>query len=228
MRRFEYRYFNGVRWTSDVAVNGQRYVDTPLAQVEPGIATKRPERGKSIASFVLAISAVFVGWIPFIFVLAAGAAIAAIVFGVLGLRAAKRHDGNGRRFALAGLALSPFALAVCVGGLFFTRSVVREFRDFAEPGPNELVVDRPCVVANGEATLNGRIHNLDARAHAYRIVVDFDDGNGDRKLATARVRGVEPGATADWTASAPIKGNAAKCNVSDVSGPLPFGGDGQD
>ena len=82
------------------------------------------------------------GWVPFVFVLAAGAAVAAIVFGFLGLKAARRNDGYGRGFAVTGLVLSPFALAVCVGGFFFTRAVVREFRDFIEPGPHELFVER--------------------------------------------------------------------------------------
>ena len=152
MGRFEFRYFNGVQWTSDVSVNGQRYVDAPIAQIVPQVvpymARKKPPRGKAIAAFVLGISALVVGWIPFVFALAAGAAICAIVFGVLGLQAARVHDGYGRGFAVAGLALSPFALAVCVGGFFFTQSVVREIRGFTDPGPNELFVEQPCVVAN--------------------------------------------------------------------------------
>ncbi|MEO7372105.1 MAG: DUF4190 domain-containing protein, partial [Ilumatobacteraceae bacterium] len=116
MGRFEYRYFNGVQWTSDVAVNGQRYVDSPPEQLVPRLQPSTPSRGMAIASFVTALSAVMLGWVPFIFILAACAAVAAIVFGVLGLRSARRNDGRGRRFAVAGLALSPLALGVCVGG----------------------------------------------------------------------------------------------------------------
>lgn len=225
--RFEYRYFNGEQWTSDVSINGQRYVDAPIAQFvpqfAPHMASKNPPRGKAIAAFVLGISALFVGWIPFVFVLATGAAIAAIVLGVLGLQAARRQDGFGRGFAVAGLALSPFALAACVVGFFFTQSIVREVRDFADPGPNELIVEPPCIVINGTASLHGRIHNLDGRAHDYRIVVDFDDGTGFARAGTAVVHDVQPDATAVWTASARVNGAAAECNVSNVFGPIPFG-----
>jgi hypothetical protein len=226
MGRFEYRYFNGVQWTSDVSVNGQRYVDAPIAQVVPQVAPhvviKNPPRGKAIAAFVLAISALFVGWIPFVFVLATGAAICAIVFGVLGLKAARLQDGFGRGFAVAGLALSPFALAVCVGGFFFTLAVVREVRGFADPGPNELFIEPPCVVSNGTATLHGRIHNLDGSVHDYRIIVHFDDGTIDT-VGDAVVTEVQPDATAVWTASAPVNGSSAECNVTNVFGPIPFG-----
>jgi Protein of unknown function (DUF2510) len=224
MGRFEYRYFNGVQWTSDVSVNGQRYVDAPIAQFVPQIAIKNPPRGKAIAAFVLAISALFVGWIPFVFVLATGAAICAIVFGVLGLKAARLQDGFGRGFAVAGLALSPFALAVCVGGFFFTQAVVREVRGFTDPGPNELFIEPPCVVSNGTATLHGRIHNLDGTVHDYRIIVHFDDGINDT-VGNAVVSEVQPDATAVWAASAPVSGTSAECNVTNVFGPIPFGVD---
>ena len=226
MGRFEYRYFNGVQWTSDVSINGQRYVDAPIAQFVPQIAPrptiKNPPRGKAIAAFVLAISALFVGWIPFVFALATGAAICAIVFGVHGLKAARLQDGWGRGFAVAGLALSPFALAVCVGGFFFTQAVVREVRGFTDPGPNELFIEPPCVVSNGAATLHGRIHNLDGTVHDYRIIVHFDDGT-NVAVGDANVHDVQPGATAVWTASALVNGTSAECNVTNVSGPLPFG-----
>ena len=96
--RFEYRYFNGVQWTSDVSVNGRRYVDTPMAQ--PILPAPMPprHRGKAIASMVMGISAVALGWVPFVFVLAAAAAVAAIVFGVLGLKSARLNDGYGHEF----------------------------------------------------------------------------------------------------------------------------------
>jgi hypothetical protein len=225
MGRFEYRYFNGVQWTSDVSVNGQRYVDAPINQIVPQIvprlAKKNPPRGKAIAAFVLGMSALFVGWIPFVFVLATGAAICAIVFGVLGLKAARLQDGYGRGFAIAGLALSPFALAACVGGFFFTQAVVREVRGFTDPGPNEVFIEPPCVVSNGAATLHGRIHNLDGRVHDYRIIVHFDDGTIDA-VGSAVVNDVQPDASAVWTASALVDGTSAECDVTNVFGPIPF------
>jgi hypothetical protein len=223
MGRFEYRYFNGVQWTSDVSVNGQRYVDSPIAQIMPQVQGPRRPRGMAIASFVTAAAAVAVGWVPFVFVLAAGAAIVAIVFGILGLKTARQHDGHGRSFAVAGLALSPVALAVCVGGFFFTKALVRELREYAEPGPHELIVDQPCTLDQGTVTFAGSIRNLDDRAHDYRIVVDFI-GIGEHVVAsdTVAVADVGAGQTAPWSSSVPFDESSVECAVTDVFGPPPF------
>lgn len=225
--RFEYRYFNGVQWTSDVAINGQRYVDSPIQQLMPQLKSPRPSRGMAITSFVAGIAGVVIGWVPFVFVLGACAAIAAIVFGILGLNAARRHDGHGRGFAVAGLALSPFALAVCLGGFYFTRAVVREFRDFVEPGPHELFVEQPCTFEGGRVTLRGTIRNLDDHEHDYRIFVDFSSALDVTKSSMVPVRDVGPSDTASWSSSADIAGNSIKCEVTGVFGPLPFDVDTQ-
>ena len=225
--RFEYRYFNGVDWTSDVAVNGQRYIDAPVNRGGPTVPPRKPPRGMAITAFVLGLCGIVFGWVPFIFVIATAAAVGAIVFGILGLRSARRHDGYGRRFAIAGLVLSPFALAVCVGGFFITRTVVREFRAFIEPGPIELTTQQPCAVTDGRATLRGTIHNLDDRNHDYRIAVDFTGDNGDSAKNTVLVSGVAANATASWSASALIAGSSVTCKVADVFGPAPFDFDNQ-
>jgi hypothetical protein len=219
--RFEYRYFNGVQWTSDVSINGQRYVDAPVAHLTQQ-PPKRPPRGMAIASMILGISAVVLGWVPFVFVIAAGAAIAGLVLGILGMQNARRNEGYGRGFAVTGLVLAPIALVVCVGGFFLTRAVIREFRDFIEPGPHELVVEQPCTLENGLATVNGTIRNTDDREHDYRIFVDFDDGD-DTKSSTVPVRDVAPGQTVPWTSSVTFSGDTVECTVSDVFGPAPFG-----
>lgn len=211
-----------MQWTSDVAVNGQRYIDSPIESFGPRIPAKKPSRAFAITSLVTGISAVALGWIPFVFVVATLAAIATIVFGFLGLNAARRNDGYGRGFAVTGLVLSPFALAVCVGGFFFTRAVVREFRDFVEPGPHELVVERPCILEGGLATLNGTIHNLDDHDHDYRITVEFTSPQGEFESTTARVSNVGADETSSWSASAEIVADTVSCEVTDVSGPLPF------
>ena len=222
LRRFEYRYFNGVQWTSDVSINGHRYVDSPNGQGGPQQQhDRRGSRGFAVASFVTGLCGLVFGWIPFVFVVATAAALAAIVFGIVGLNAATRQDGHGRGFAVAGLTLAPFALAACVGGFFFTRAVVREVRAFVDPGPHELVVDQPCTYTGGRATLNGTIHNLDDGNHDYRIVVDFE-GAGDSTSATGAVSDVAPGATAPWSVSADVASGPVTCKVTDVFGPLPF------
>ncbi|MGZ4699878.1 MAG: DUF4190 domain-containing protein [Ilumatobacteraceae bacterium] len=219
--RFEYRYFNGVQWTSDVAVDGQRYVDSIVDRPAPQGSPARGPRGMAIASFVTGLAGVVLGWVPFIFALAACAAITAIVFGILGLKTSRRHDDYGRGFAVAGLALAPIALVVCVGGFFFTRVVLRELRDFVEPGPHEVFVSQPCTIAGGRASIHGTIHNLDDRDHDYRIVVEFSTSS-ETKSSTAAVRNVAADATAPWSTSIDIAGNTVTCKVTDVFGPMPF------
>jgi Protein of unknown function (DUF2510) len=218
--RFEYRYFNGVQWTSDVAIDGQRYV-SPIDQVVGQPQTPARPRGKAITAMVTGISAVALGWVPFVFVFAAGAAIVAAVFGILGLKTAKQHDGYGRGFALVGLALSPIGLAVCVGGFFFTKAVVREFRDFVEPGPHELFVEQPCTLDDGQATFNGTIRNLDDHDHDYRIFVEFS-GPDDDESSTVSIHDVAAGETAPWSSSVNFNDSSVECEVTDVFGPIPF------
>jgi hypothetical protein len=224
--RFDYRYFNGVQWTSDVAVNGHRFVDAPVASGLPSVPERRPPRGMAITAFVLALCGVVLGWIPFIFIFATGAAIGAIVFGILGLRSARRHDGRGRGFSITALVLSPFALAVCVGGFFITRSVVREFRAYLDPGPHEVVTES-CTLTDGRATLHATIHNLDDHVHDYRIEVTFTGNDGDSGDDTVTVDNVGPDATSQWTAGSELAGSSVTCKVTDVFGPLPFEFDNQ-
>lgn len=226
--RFEYRYFNGEQWTSDVAVNGQRYVDTSPQPVPPGsqihqeLLPHHPPRGMAIAAFVTGVVGVVTGWVPFVFVLAAASAILALVFGVIGLKTSRRHDGYGRGFAITGIVLAPVGLAVCVGGLFFTLYVLDEFRDFIEPGPHELTVDQPCTVTGGRATLRGSIRNLDDHQHDYRIEVEFTSTTDDTEVTTVALLDVAADETAPWSASASIDGASIQCRVRDVFGPLPF------
>jgi hypothetical protein len=230
--RFEYRYFNGVQWMPDVAANGQRYVDVPMDQVRMAQVTVRPSparrpRGMAITSFITAMAAVLLGWVPFVFALAAAAAIAAFVFGALGLRTALQHDGYGRGFAITGLLLSPVALAVCVGGFFFTKAVLHELHDFVKPGPHQVIIEQPCTVDNGRATARGSIHNLDDQTHAYRIVVDFTPPGDGPTSATARVKDVRAGATSPWSTSTAVSGTSVTCKVAKVFGPFPFDLDNQ-
>jgi hypothetical protein len=219
--KFEFRYFNGEQWTSDVAVDGRRYVDsasTPPAQ--QGGPSNRP-RGMAVAAFVTGLAGVVAGWVPFLFVLAACSAVVAVVFGIIGLKTSRRNDGYGRRFAVAGLVLAPIALAMCVGGFFFTKAVLHEIRNFVDPGPNELVV-QSCTSDGSTATIHGTIRNDDDHPHDYRIVVEFDNGSSTTN-ATVAVPVVTAGVTRPWLATADLPGNSITCKVRDVFGPLPFG-----
>ncbi len=222
--RFEFRYFNGVQWTSDVSLNGQRYVDAPI---QPQLAQPHRSRAMAVTAFVAGAIGLLLGWVPFVFVLAACAAVAAIVFGILGLKAARRQDGYGRGFAVAGLVLAPLAIGACVVGLALTRSVVHEFNKFIDPGPHQLTEDQPCVVAAGRATLRGTIRNLDTRRHDYRLVVEFRGTSPQPVTTTVLVRGVDAGSNAPWESSASVDSTAVTCKVTGVFGPLPFGAEPQ-
>ena len=104
--RFEYRYHNGAVWTSDVASNGQRYVDPvapgggpPIPRSVPpdhlGAANGSTSRnGIAVAAMVCGIVSVVLGWIPVLFAVGAVLAVLAIIFGIVGLRRART---SGRR-----------------------------------------------------------------------------------------------------------------------------------
>ena len=128
---------------------------------------KRPPRGMAIASFITGIAAVALGWIPFIFIIrrGRGSRRARVRHPRVAQRSPPRRPGRG--FAVTGLVLAPVALVVCVGGFFFTRAVVREFRDFIEPGPHELVVEQPCTL--DERTSHGQRHDSQPRRPPARL-----------------------------------------------------------
>jgi hypothetical protein len=121
--------------------------------------------------------------------------------------------------------LAPIALAVCVGGFFFTRAFLRELRDYIDPGPHQLQVDGRCELNAGVAALQGTITNTDDHDHDYRIVVRFTSPADSQREAVG-VRDVRAGATAHWRVTTAIEGTPVACAVDDVYGPFPFDVDG--
>lgn len=213
--RFEFRYFNGQRWTSDVATDGRRLVDGGAP------APHRPGRGPAVASLVIALCSLATAWVPFLFVLAAAGAVTAFV---LGLRARRRLSGaNGSGLATAGIVLAPVALALCTVGAVLTVMVVREVDRYLSPGRHELVADLPCTVAGGTARLTGTIRNLEADTRTYRITVEaLDDGRVVERVRVT-VEDVGAGATEGWVAELPVEAADVTCRVREVRGPSPFG-----
>jgi hypothetical protein len=243
-RRFEFRYFNGSRWTADVSVHGNRQIDNggPISPQPAAYLTswgpaapidRPPGRGFAIASFVLALASIVIGWIPFLFVIAVGAAITALVFAVIGIRRARAAGGRGMGFAVTGAILTPIALGVCVVGFWFTRVVMEEVGEFVDPGTYQLAEDQPCTVVDGVATLTGTITNRDRRTRSYTLTVAFTDnspGSSPRRIDTDTVNVDElaPGATASWEAVRLVgDANLVACEVTAVYGPAPFGLDEQ-
>jgi hypothetical protein len=249
-RRFELRYFNGQRWTGDVSTHGNRMID-PVAAMAPaapfaapysvggrtpaieqgwtqpwsgGYAqAPKPKRGKAIAAFVLAVSAAATGWFPFVFALAAIAAGLALIFGFGGLREAKAQDGAGHGFAVAALIISPIALAICVGGFFFTRFVVHEINLYDHPG--EYTLPAPAATTNATTTTcAGTIRNDSTDTRSYELTISY--GQDGVKLASdiVDVSDVGPGDVANWSDAERItQSGTITCSVTTVRGPAPFG-----
>ena len=229
--RYEFRFFNGERWTSDVSVHGQRFIDpagAPLAQTGRaslgGSAVLSPRRGFALASFWVGLGSFVLGWVPFVFVLGVAGAVTSIVFGVIALRRAHRATGRGAGFAFAGIVLAIATFGAAIAGFFFTRSVIREFDNFVDPGPNRTQIDG-CIANGGLVTVDGSITNLDDVRHDYSITVRYRVDGDIVATDVADVQQVDAGETGTFHVTEFISDTTAavECTVDSVSGPLPFG-----
>jgi Protein of unknown function (DUF2510) len=239
--RYEFRYFNGQRWTSDVAVDGQRYVDqTPLADPvapgpaappsgpaaiavvphPPGVSAAAPGNAMAILSFLFGLGAVALGWTPFLFVIGAGLGVAALVLGIVVLRR-RPTVRKTRGFAIAGVTLAPIGLALCAVGIILTGVTLREFDDYSNPGPLDVEVTS-CTLDAGMATMAGTIENEDDRVRSYVIRIEFLDGIRGVERDGVAVDEVSPGATTEWSTQQFVGDVDLDCRVRGVNGPYPF------
>ncbi len=230
--RFEFRYFNGERWTADVSLHGQRYVDP--AGVAPPAATGFPagawapapidpthRKGFAITSFVLGLGALATGWIPFVFVLGAVSGIVAIVLGIVALRRIARSQAGGRSFAIIGILLSVLAFGACVVGFNLTRHLWEQITEFVDPGPNTTTITS-CTRSGNQVTVDGRITNLDTVTHDYLVNISYVRDGSTLDTDSVSVDGVEPGKSAPFHAFAFISESPVSCEVDSVTGPAPF------
>ena len=235
--RFEFRYHNGVSWTGDVSVDGNRFLDplrAPTSGPQPPPFAGVPFHessgtGKAKAAFVLALCSFLVGWVPFLCVLAAIAAILALIFGVGVLRRHRREqraitDRPGRGYAIAGLAIAPIGLFVSGVGVWLTVLTLREVQSFTEVG-RYTTTDVACNVDSSLATYRGTITNESSKIRSYEVTVEFlRPGTSVRRyIASTSVDDVAPGATAPVIVNEVVSDEELDCNVVSVSGPLPFG-----
>jgi hypothetical protein len=99
------------------APNGQPpYGQAPYGQAPYGYAAAPGQfanvtNGLATTALVLGIIAVVLSWVPFFDALIF---IPGIVFGIIGISAAKKRGGIGRTIAVVGLCLSVAAAAICI------------------------------------------------------------------------------------------------------------------
>lgn len=230
--RFEFRYFNGERWTADVARQGVRYIDPiePAPATFPTTFNAPPSRGLAVTALVFALCSIAIAWLPFLFVIGAAGAITAFILGVIVMRRSARHNNAGQPVAIGqGMAISAIciavgAMALCIVGFQLTRIVLREVDKLVNPGPHEVQIDR-CETENGHVIAEGSIRNTDIEMHTYTITIAYRL-DGDRwETDTVRVPNVAAGNRADFaTASDSVDFSAAKvtCTIDSVYGPAPF------
>lgn len=235
--RFEFRCHNGVSWTGDVSVDGNRFLDSLRAPV-PGFAshdapmganTGNPGTVKAKAAFILGICSFLVGWVPFLCLFAAAAAVLAIVFGIGVLHRQRREhrdptDRPGRGYAVAGLAIAPLGLLVSGVGVWLSVLTLHAVQNFTEVGQYRIE-NVSCNVDSSLATYRGSITNDSAKTRSYDVTVEFlRPGTSVRRyIGTTSVDDVAPGSTADVVVNEVVSDKELACNVVSVTGPLPFG-----
>ncbi len=231
-RRFEYRYHNGQSWTGDVAVGGQRFHDPlPSSSAGPTNAafglphTQSSTNRKAVAAFILAAGSLVVGWVPFIAALAVVGAVLAFIFGISGVRVARRNPHlTGRGLAVAAVILAPLGLAVAGFGIWFTVQVVHEFDTFAYVGQYSVATTRCDVDGSSVAHFDGTITNDSPNTQSYHLEVEFLRFGTTNTLyiANTDVANVRPGETARWSVQHAVDLPKLDCRISAVTGPLPF------
>jgi hypothetical protein len=242
--RFELRYHNGASWTADVSSAGDRFVD-PLG-TQPGADgqqnAQQPDtvgqqqapqpgtkNGAATASMVLGIIAIGLGWLPFIFAVAAFAGVLAIVLGLRARRRAKTPGpqfGVGQGMATAGLVLGPIGLLVCVGGLIFSIVMVRAIDRFESPAENSTLITS-CEREGNDVTAKGELTNASADTASFTVRVAFVRPGTDnqRRQANVIIDDVKPGKTRPFEAVRSVDLDAVDCIIGSVRGELPFGVD---
>ncbi|HSL74807.1 MAG TPA: DUF4190 domain-containing protein [Ilumatobacteraceae bacterium] len=223
MGRYEHRYYNGRAWTSDVAADGQRFVDPLGLTPSPTPSDTRSNPGIATAAMVLGIVGVTLAWVPFLVALGLVAAVLAIALGIAGLRSARRSGAN-RGHAVVGLATGGGALVISVVGIALTVVVLDAYDDYLNPPPNE-VETLECTLQGSRATMVGELTNLGDDTADFTVLVGFVRPGSDDPDRRARVAvdEVAPGESAQFDAQAQVDLDEVECVVIEVSGPLPFG-----
>jgi len=233
MRRFEFRYYNGLRWTADVAQHSNRYVD-PIGSTPPMFTatslSRAPSRAMAVTALVFSLCSVAVAWVPFLFVVGAAGAIVAIVLAIIVLRRSARNTAAGQpvaigqELAIGALVTSVAALALCFVGVQLTRLVLREVDQLVNPGPHVVQIDR-CEREDGRVVAEGSIRNDDNETHGYTITITFRLDGERWETDSVGLTDVGAGERADFATtsdSVSFSAAAVTCTIDDVYGPAPF------
>jgi hypothetical protein len=232
--RFEYRYFNGTVWTSDVASNGQRYIDPVAPGGGPPIPRSLPpghlgaptgdtsRNGIAVAAMVCGIVSVVLGWVPVLFAVGAVLAVLAIIFGIVGLRRARR-SGRRRGLAITGLVTGAVGVPMAVVGLVLTIILVRAVDRYENPPASSTSIGT-CVVEAGRARAEGELRNDGDRTSKFTVYVQFHALPSGRTIERpASVPSTAPGETSQFVVDHGFEADEVECKVTAVNGPLPFG-----
>jgi len=228
--RYEFRYFNGVSWTADVASRGQRSVD-PLGHIGGPARPARRAGGAgpgtqdrlATASLVLGIVGICLSWVPIVFVAGGVCAVLAVVFALV---ARRREPRDTRGFIGVGLATGAGGLALVAVGVWTTVLVFDAIDRYEHP-PAASADLTTCRADDHQVTIAGTIENRGRRASEFRVVVSVPRRAGAAVRVAIPVDEVEPGDTAAFTTVATIADALSRegdaCRVVDITGPLPFG-----
>lgn len=235
--RCEFRWFNGLRWTADVSVDGRRFVDDldapGRAPVGPGALGPaaaplgmpvRLSRTLAMLAMIFGLAGLVIAWVPFVFVVGGLGGIAAVVLGIVALRRIGANRASGRGMAVTGIVAGVAALAMCVVGFVFTRAVVREITEFTDPGPVDAQVTT-CTAEGVTVTMTGTIDNRDDRSHDYVLDIRIDDRTGYQTTAHVAVDDVAAGEHRAWSSDRFVRGldaGTVACKLGEVNGPYPF------
>jgi hypothetical protein len=179
----------------------------------------------AVLTFIFGIGGLAISWVPFLFVVGGAGAITALILGTISRRRIRSGVQSGRGLAVAGMVLAVVALCTCVVGFVFTRAVVREILEYAEPGPFDAEVTS-CTAVDGRVTIAGSIDNLDDRQRDYVMVIDVSERGVFVTTARIKVDDVDAGERRTWDSArylADIEADDPVCRLVDVTGPSPFG-----
>ena len=203
--RFEFRYHNGERWTTDVSSGGVRYVDR----------SQPPRPRGTTAALVFGLVGLGLAWLPALFVFGLGAGVTAVVLAVRARRTVT--DPSIERTLTAGLVAGTGAVALSVVGGWFTVLVYRAVERYQSPAAHDAQIAE-CLTEGDITRAAGTITNISGERASFTLRIDIGD---DR--ATIETGALEPGETAPFSLRRRSVGSSNDCKLRRVDGPLPLG-----